>query len=291
MSRSVEASSMPHASVRMMIYAFLTVFSILTLIPFFWLFTASIKNSADFFQYLFFPVEDGFPWVAVDRLSFQNFVLLFTEHHFSRAIMNSTFYASVTSLLGTLFAAMSGYALAKFEFRGRGFFTNWVLAALIIPAPLLLAPGYELLYHLGMLNSFWGLILPGLAPAFGVFLFRQAMLNTVPSELLESARIDGAGEIRIFFSIVLPLIRPMMGAFMMITFLGAWNNFIQPQVVMQSQENFPLAVAIAHLRGYYTPDWGLITSGTIVSIAPPMVLFLLLQKEYLSGLTSGAVKG
>jgi len=177
---SVSDASLPLRGIRVFIYSFLVLFSILTLIPFLWLITASIKNSADFFQFLFLPVKDSFPYIAVERLSFQNFVLLFSEHHFFRAIMNSTFYAAVTSLLATVFAAMSGYALAKFEFTGRRFFTNWVLGALIIPAPLLLAPGYELLFHLGMLNSFWGLILPGLAPAFGVFLFRQAMLNTVP---------------------------------------------------------------------------------------------------------------
>ena len=130
-----------------------------------------------------------------------------------------------------------------------------------------------------------------LAPAFGVFLFRQALLNSVPHELIEAARIDGAGEIRIFFTLVVPLIRPMIGAFLLITFLGVWNNFVAPQVVMQSPERFPLSVAINNLRGIYGSDYGLIMSGTIVSIAPVMCLFLLLQKEFISGLTSGAVKG
>lgn len=148
-----------------------------------------------------------------------------------------------------------------------------------------------MLYNLGLLDTYSGLILPALAPAFGVFLFRQALLNSVPSELIEAARIDGAGEIRIFFSLVLPLIRPMVGAFLMITFLGVWNNFVVPQVVMQSPERFPLSVAINLLRSLYGTDYGLIMSGTIVSIAPVMCLFLLLQKEFISGLTSGAVKG
>ena len=117
------------------------------------------------------------------------------------------------------------------------------------------------------------------------------MLNTVPKELLESARIDGAGEFRIFFIIVVPLVRPMIGAFLLITFLGAWNNFIGPQIVLQEAELFPLSVTINNLRGIYQTEYGLIMSGTLLSIAPVMCLFLLLQREFISGLTSGAVKG
>jgi ABC-type glycerol-3-phosphate transport system permease component len=135
------------------------------------------------------------------------------------------------------------------------------------------------------------LILPGLTPAFGVFLFRQAMVNAVPATLIESARIDGAGEFRIFFTIVLPLVRPMIGAYLMITFLGTWNNFIGPQIVLQDPSSFPLSVAINQLRGLYGTDYGLIMSGTLISIAPVLALFLLLQKEFIAGLTSGAVKG
>jgi ABC-type glycerol-3-phosphate transport system permease component len=166
-----------------------------------------------------------------------------------------------------------------------------VLAALVIPGPLLLAPGYKLLFDLGLLDTYAGLLLPGLAPAFGVFLFRQAMINSVPATLLESARIDGAGEIRIFFTIVVPLVRPMIGAYLIIVFLGAWNNFIGPQIVLQDSTSFPLSVAINQLRGLYGTDYGLVMAGTLVSIAPVLALFLLLQKEFISGLTSGAVKG
>ncbi len=273
------------------VYALLIVFAAITLIPFAWMLASSLKGSTDFFESLFLPRGDGFLGIAWDRLTLDNYTRLFAEHKVARALLNSVFLSSVTSLLATLCAAMGGYALSKFSFRFREPLTHLVLSALIIPAPLLLAPGYQLLYNLGLLDTYAGLILPALAPAFGVFLFRQALLNSVPSELIEAARIDGAGEIRIFFSLVLPLIRPMVGAFLMITFLGVWNNFVAPQVVMQSPERFPLSVAINNLRGLYGTDYGLIMSGTIVSIAPVMCLFLLLQKEFISGLTSGAVKG
>jgi len=281
----------PRTLALLVVYTLLIGFAVLTLVPFAWMLTSSFKTKFDFFNSLFLPAGDGLFGVAWDRLTLDNYRRLWLEHGVPRAMLNSFFLASVTSLGATLSAAMGGYALAKFPFPAREWLTTLVLSALIIPAPLLLAPGYQLLFQLGLLDSYAGLFLPAMAPAFGVFLFRQAMLNSVPGELIESARIDGAGEIRIFFTLVIPLVRPMTGAFLMITFLGVWNNFISPQVVLQSPELFPLSVAINNLRGIYGSDYGLIMAGTLISIAPVMCLFLLLQKEFISGLTSGAVKG
>ncbi len=274
-------------------YLVLILAALVTLVPFAWLLTASLRTQEVYFDYQFLPMGDGFLGVDWANLTLDHFRRLFTDPNFSftRHILNSVFFASVTAVFGTLFCAMGGYALAKFQFRLRTPLTALVLAALIIPHSLLLAPGYQLLYNLGLLDTFAGLILPGLAPAFGVFLFRQAMLQSVPSEIMQAARIDGAGELRLFFQIILPLVRPMMGAFMMITFLAAWNNFIGPQIILQTPEKFPLAVAIAQLKGLYGTDFGLLMAGTLVSIAPPLALFLLLQKEFIAGLTSGAVKG
>lgn len=274
-----------------LIYAALLFFAALTLIPLVWMTTSALKNQADFFTSFFLPHGDGLFGVAWDRLTLANFRRLFSDLPIGRALFNSFFYASVSSAGATLACAMGGYSLAKFQFRARQPLLVLVLGALIIPAPLLIAPSYQLLWQLGLLNSYSGVILPALAPAFGVFLFRQSLLNSVPAELLESARIDGAGELRIFFTIVVPLIRPMIGAFLLITFLGAWNNFISPQVVLQEAELFPLSVAVNNLRGIHATDYGLIMSGTLISIAPVMCLFLLLQREFISGLTSGAVKG
>jgi ABC-type glycerol-3-phosphate transport system permease component len=273
------------------LYAALIVFATITLIPLAWMATSAVKDQQDFFTSFFLPLGNGFLGVAWDRITLVNFTRLFEGNAIGRALLNSFFFATVSSAGATVACAMGGYALAKFRFGARRALTILVLGALIIPAPLLIAPSYQLLWQLDLLNSYSGLILPALAPAFGVFLFRQSMLNAVPSELLESARIDGAGEFRIFFTIVVPLVRPMIGAFLLITFLGAWNNFISPQIVLQEPEVFPLSVTINNLRGIYATDYGLIMSGTLISIAPVMCLFLLLQKEFISGLTSGAVKG
>lgn len=280
-------------TLNLVVYVVLVGAALITLVPFAWLVCAALRTPEAYFQYQFLPLGDGFLGVDWQALTLSHFAKLFdpAKFAFGRHLLNSVFYASVTAVFATLFCAMGGYALAKFHFRARGFVTLLVLSSLLIPGSLLLAPGYQLLFRLGLLDSYAGLILPGLVPAFGVYLFRQSMLNAIPLDLLEAARIDGMGEVRIFFSVVLPLIRPMTGAFLLITYLGCWNNFIGPQIVLQSPDKFPLAVAIAQLKGLYSTDYGLLMAGTVVSIAPVMALFLLLQKEFISGLTQGAVKG
>lgn len=272
------------------LHASLVALAILVLTPFAWLIVASLKSREDFFSALFLPGGDGLFGIAWDTLTLENYANL-VELGFGRALLNSLFYSSAAAIFATLFCAATGYVLAKFRFRGNATLTLIILGALIVPPSLLIAPGYELLYDLGLLDTAPGLLLPAFAPAFGVFLFRQAVRQSVPDQLLEAARIDGCSELSIFFVIVLPLVRPMIGAFMLITFLAMWNNFITPQIVLQSAEKQPLSVAIAQLRGVYRTDYGLLMAATVVSVAPVAVLFLLLQKQFISGLTSGAVKG
>lgn len=262
----------------------------LTLIPFLWLVTASLKSREDFFTSTFLPMRDGPFNIAWDRLTLENYRRLFSDLGIGRALLNSVFLASTTAILATLCCAAGGYALARLKFRGSTLMTILVLAALLVPPPLLLAPTYQVLYEFRLLDTFAGLILPAIAPAFGVFLFRQAVLQSVPHDLLEASRIDGCSEIGIFFTMVLPLVRPMIGAFILITFLATWNNFIAPQVVLQTAEKFPLSVAVAQLRGVYAQDYGLLMAGTMVPVLPPAILFLMLQKEFVTGLITGAVK-
>jgi multiple sugar transport system permease protein len=284
-------SSKPAGAARLVLLQLaLAGLAIVTLVPFVWLVIASLKTKQDFFASTFLPKGDGLFGIAWDRLTLQNYTNLL-EFEFGRAFINSLFYASTTAVLATLISASAGYALAKFRFRGRNAATLLVLGLIILPPTLLIAPGYELLFNLGLLDTVPGLLIPFLAPAFGVFLFRQSITQAVPDQLLEAARIDGCSEIEIFFAVVLPLVRPMVGAFLLITFLGMWNNFISPQIVLQSPEKQPLSVAIAQLRGLYRTDYGLLMAGTVVSVAPVGVLFLMLQKQFISGLTSGAVKG
>ena len=273
------------------IYAMLGFFGFVTLLPFLWMICASLKSQADFFNSQFLPPGTGLFGVGWDRLNLAQYTRLFRELPVPRAMLNSMFLASVGSLFTTLFCAAGGYALSKFKFAGRELLNTLILGTVVLPGALLLSPRFETLYHLGLVDHYLGIFLPAVAPAFGLYLFRQSMLNSVPNDILESARIDGCGEIRIFFTIVLPIIRPMISAYLIISFIALWNDFITPQLILQSPELQPLPLALFELKGLYGADYNLIMAGTLVSIAPVMILFLLLQREFISGLTSGAVKG
>ena len=275
----------------LVIYLALGFFALLTLLPFFWMVCAALKTKADFFTSQFLPRGDGFLGIAWDHLTLQQFVRLFRDLPVPRALLNSIFLASVGSVFATLFCAMGGYGLSKFRFPGRKTLASVILSTVVLPAALLLGPRFETLFHLGLVDHYLGIFLPALAPAFGLYLFRQAMLNSVPADIIESARIDGCGVFRIFFQIILPIVRPMISDYLIITFIALWNDFITPQIILQAPERQPLSVAIFSLKGLYADDYSLLMAGTLVSIAPVMCLFLLLQREFISGLTSGAVKG
>jgi ABC-type glycerol-3-phosphate transport system permease component len=273
------------------IHLLLILGALVTLVPMAYMVCSSIKLQSDFFTSKFLPSGDGFLGIAWSRLTLDHYFRLFTQLDFVGYILNSFLYAATASVLATLFCSMGGFALAKYRFRGRRLMAGFIFFTLMIPPPLLLAPSYQWLFQLGLLDTYAGLILPGAATAFGVFLFRQSMVNTIPDELLEAARMDGCNEIEIFFYVVVPLVRPTLAAFLLISFLGAWNNFILPQIILQTPEKQTLAVAIAQMKGLYSQDYGMLMAGTFISILPVVVLFLFLQKEFISGLTSGAVKG
>lgn len=272
-------------------YAVLAVVSISVIVPLAYLTVSAFKSEADFLDSLFLPKGEGFLGVGWDRLTLSQFGRLFSgDFDIGRALLNSVFLSSTTSLGATLLCAAAGYALAVYRFPGRTAADWIVLAAIIIPPPLLIAPSYQWLHRLGLLDSYAGVILPALAPAFGVYLFRQATTQSVPRSMIEAARIDGAGELTIFLGIAMPMLRPMVGAFLIITFLAMWNNFIGPQIVLQSAEKQPLSVMIYNTQTSYYADYGLLMAGTLVSILPVVLLFLMLQKEFISGLTAGSVK-
>ena len=165
-----------------------------------------------------------------------------------------------------------------------------MLTTMMIPAQVMLAPMYELIYAMGLVDSYWGLIIPGAVSVFGMFLFRQSMLD-LPDDLLQAGRIDGCTELRLYWDVVLPVQRPMIGAFCLIAFMGSWNNFLWPQIILHSQERFTLPIGLNQMVGLYAQEYGAMMAGTLLAVLPVVLLFFLLQKEFISGLTAGAVKG
>jgi multiple sugar transport system permease protein len=209
--------------------------------------------------------------------------------YFGQYIINSLFLASAATFLSMLFSSMGGYALAKYRFRGRVPLVIFMLASMTIPGVVLLAPNFEIIWRLGWMDTYKSLLVPGCVSVFGIFLYRQAMLS-VPDDLIEAGRIDGCGEFRIYLTLVMPLVRPMTGAFCLITFLGTWNSFLGPNIYLQTQNKLTLPVVLNQYIGVYNQQYGVFLAGTLLAIIPPAILFLALQREFISGLTSGAVK-
>lgn len=263
-----------------LVHLFLLGCSAVMLTPLVWLLAASSKGPDDLFHYLFFA----------PRLSGHNFRQLFREIPFLRFLMNSFYVSGITVLVQLFLASMGGYALAKYEFRGKRVLMVLMLATMAVPSQVLMAPLYELVYRLGLLDSYAGLIAPSAVSVFGMFLFRQALLD-LPDDLLEAGRIDGCSEFGLYWNVVMPVSRPMVGAFCLIAYMGSWNSFLWPQIILQSQERFTLTIGLNQMVGLYSQEYGALMAGTLLAIVPVVLLFVLLQKEFISGLTAGAVKG
>ncbi len=272
----------PSRAARWATHLGLGVIAVVTLLPMLWLVAASLKSRGDFFAYTFLP--------PLDRLTLDNFRVLFTQQSFASWIANSLFITGITVLIQVLLASLGGFALAKYRFRGQGLITGTMLLTMMLPGQLLLAPMYEQIHGMGLMDSRAGLVVPSMVSVFGMFLFRQAM-QQVPDELLEAARIDGCGELGLWWNVVMPVVRPMTGAFCLVAFMGSWNSFLWPQLILHSQSLFTLPIALAQMKGVYSQDYGVMMAGTLLSILPVLGLFLLLQREFISGLTAGAVKG
>ena len=209
---------------------------------------------------------------------------------FLRNVFNSVAVSVLFTLGATLVSAMGGYAFAKFRFGGRGLLFLIVVAALTIPFEVRAIPQYLLLARdMQLANTWWAVILPWLAYPLGVFFMRQNMLS-MPSELLEAARIDGAGELRIFFQIVLPIMRPALAAVAIVLYLFQWNDFFWPLLILTQKEAYTIPVALGTLVGLTRVDWGGIMVGTAIATVPFLIMFLFLQRYFVAGITAGAVK-
>ncbi len=239
-------------------------------------------------NYTGIPHEE--PRAVLPTLSLQNFANLNASIPFPRYVINSFFVTCVTVLIQLFLASLGGFALAKYSFRFKQPIMILMLLTMMIPGHVMLAPLYELIYHMGFVDTYTGLIIPGAVNVFGMFLFRQSMLQ-IPNDLVEAGRVDGCTEFRIYWSIALPVSRPMIGAFTLISFMMAWNNFLWPQIILQTQERFTLPIGLNQMVSVYAGNYGALMAGTFLSVLPVVVLFFLLQREFISGLTAGAVKG
>jgi multiple sugar transport system permease protein len=262
--------------------AALALLAALTLFPLAWMVAASLMAPGETAA---FP-----PPLLPASVTLANYRELFARAGIGRQIANSALVATCATALSLVFNLGAGYAFAKLRFPGRDATFRTLLGALVIPGQVAMMPLFLLLKQLGLVNTYAGALVPWLASVFGIFLVRQYALS-IPEELLEAARIDGAGEGRIFTSIVLPLLKPIVVTLAVLTFLGAWNDFMWPLIVLTDRELQTLPVALAGLSREHVQDTELMMAGSVVTVLPVLVLFLVLQRYYVQGLLMGSVKG
>jgi multiple sugar transport system permease protein len=218
-----------------------------------------------------------------------NYHELFSNHAAGRYMFNSALVATLATLISLVFNTMAGYAFAKLRFPGRDRIFRSLLGALVIPSQVAMIPLFALVKELGLVSTYGGVIVPAMASVFGIFLIRQYALS-LPDELLEAARIDGASEARIFWSLVVPLIRPILVTLAILTFLATWNDFMWPLIVLTEGDLHTLPVLLAALSREHVQDVELMMAGAVITVLPVLLLFLALQRYYMQGLLMGAVK-
>lgn len=248
--------------------------------PFLWTFITSITPGAGF---------SITPRLWPENPSFEAYATLFTERPFARVVLNSLMLAVITTVVQLFTSATAAYAFSRLPFRGRGIVFAVYLATMMVPLQVLVVPLFAELKAFGLLNTYLGALLPTFASAFGIFLLRQA-INQVPRELDEAATLDGAGHFRVFFSIVLPNIKPALATLTIFAFMGSWNSFLWPLIVLRDPELQTLPIALAGLQGQYTTAWDIVMAGSVVSILPMLALYIFAQKYIIQGVASSGIK-
>ncbi len=265
------------------LYVLLTAGMIVMIGPFAWMLLGAFKPAAE--------LRTVTPTLLPQDWTLENFSNLFSKLDFATYFMNSAIIAVTVTVANLLFCSMAGYALAKLNFAGKNKVFGLVLATLMVPGSVTLVPLFVLMSKLGLVNSYAAVILPFAAGAFGVFLMRQFML-AIPSELLDAARVDGAGEWRIFWRIVLPLVKPALAALGIFQFLASWNNFLWPLVALTDESKYTLPVALATFAiGQNKADYGLMMAGAVALVAPVILVFVLLQRHFTQSIAMTGLKG
>lgn len=265
-----------------LVYLFLVLISIAMVVPLLWMFSSAFKPKAEIFTY---P-----PTLISKNPTIRNFFTLFEQRPFDRNLFNSFFIAASSTILSLFFCTLAAFGFAKYQFPARELLFLFLIGTLIIPFHITMIPLYVLYRKIGWINKFWGLIFPGMANAFGIFFMRQYLIK-IPDDFLDAARIDGCSEIKIFLYIILPMAKPALTALGMIFFMSSWNNFLWPLIILKSKEMLTAVVALRGLSSGLRVPYDLIMAGSVLIVVPLIVVFLILQKQFIAGITSGAIKG
>lgn len=275
----------------------LVIMAILFLFPLYWIVIGAFKPAVDIYsaEPVWWPTE----WTMANfQKLFNRTAPMFrifgiegpTGAAAIRWLINTVYMAVMSMLLTCITASMAGYALAKKRFRGRGIIFGLIVCAMALPKQVILVPLLKEMSGLHLYDTMWALIFPTVGWPFGVFLMKQ-FSESIPSEMLEAARIDGASELRTFGTVVIPLVKPGIGALAIFTFINAWNDYFMQLIMLKSNENFTISMGISTLMGESSVDMGMLMAGAALAAAPIIIVFLIFQKYFTQGITMGAVKG
>lgn len=263
-------------------YVMATAVAFLILLPFFWMVSTSLKQKG---ALMAIPIQ----WIP-SEISFEGYRKLFAVIPFGRAVMNSILVSSTATLVTVASAGMAAYAFSKLKFRGRDRLFYAYLATMMVPGQVTTIPVFIVLRYLGLLDTYAGVVIPtSLFNAFGIFMLRQYM-STIPNDFTEAAVIDGASHFTVFTRIILPLSKPIIATYGVITFMGAWNDYFWPLVVISDRGKMTLPVALSHLSGQYSSDYNTLMAGSLISILPIILVYLFAQKYFEAGLQVGGLK-
>jgi cellobiose transport system permease protein len=266
-------------------YMALALITFLSIFPFYWMFVVSSNTNAEISKSPPSLIPGGRFLIVAEK------VLNAEGVYFYSALMNTFIVGISIAVAQVVFSAFAGFAFAKLNFKGRKFFILFIVGTMMLPSQLGIIPLFMLVKNLRMIDTLYALIVPALVTAFGVFWMRQIIDAQVPNELLEAASIDGASVPRIFFGIVLPIIRQSSFVLGLFAFLAAWNDYLWPTIVLQNPQNFTLQVALTQLKPMYGLDYALQMGGAFLATAPLLILFIFVGRKLVSGVMDGAVKG
>ena len=267
---------------RVLLYAALIAGAVIALFPLAWMLLASLMPTG---QATTYP-----PRLLPHPFTLDHYRRIFTQLDMGRYVANSVIVSVAITAISLLVNALAGYAFAKLRFRGRDRTFRVLMLGLVVPVQVTMLPLFLMFKQMGLINSYWGVIVPSMASIFGIFLVRQYTF-AIPDDLLDAARIDGASELRIFWSIVLPVVAPILATLAIWTFLNAWNDFMWPLIVLSDDSKYTLPVALANLSGEHVQDTELMMAGSVVTVIPVLIAFLVLQRYYVQGILAGSVKG
>jgi multiple sugar transport system permease protein len=262
-------------------YAILTLGGLAMVVPFIWMVLTSLKQRSEIIAYppIWFPAQP----------SLKLYAEVMSGIAFGRYFINSLWTATLATIAVIFTSALVGYVLAKYQFRGRDILFYFIVATMMIPWPVLIIPQFLIALQLKIFDSLWALVFPGLFSAFGIFMMRQ-YFHSIPNDLIDAGRVDGASEPAIFLRIILPLSGPAMAAMGIFHFIGHWNNFLWPLIVLNSPDNFTLPIGLASFATREWTDYALVNAGNTIAVVPVLIVFLILQRRFVEGITMTGMK-